>query len=111
MFSEFDLGLEEQYTSSYLMFYNRIIIFPKVINIEYIKYLVSLDFVCVVGSLYNKLYNFAAKETGIIWLSRGLHDSLTDSKFLIECKDYLIPLDNSLKNQFIHTYNLERIDD
>lgn len=111
MFSEFDLGLEEQYTSSYLMFYNRIIIFPKVINIEYIKYLVSLDFVCVIGNLCNKQYGSVVEEISIIWFSRGLYSLFTDSEFLIKYKDYLIPLPNPLKNQFIHMYNLERIDD
>lgn len=45
-----DLGLDQQYTTDRPILYSIPIIFPKVIDKEYISYLVSLGVTCILDT-------------------------------------------------------------
>ena len=49
-----DLGLDQQYTTDRPILYSIPIVFPKVIDKEAIKYLVSLGYTCVFDKILKK---------------------------------------------------------
>lgn len=108
MISESELGLDELWTSPYIMFYNTIIIFPKTLERKYIKYLISLGFTCVFNHIQtNESIGYSRLQIGT-WLNNRYDNMDQIDKFLTEHEhDLRIMTDAYTKYLFISTYNLQ----
>lgn len=64
-----DLGLNQQYTTDHPIRYSLPIVFPKVVDKEYISYLVSLGVTCILDMSNPRWY-----DTPLSWISLYLKD-------------------------------------
>ena len=100
-----DLGLDQQYTTDRPILYSIPIIFPKVIDKEYISYLVSLGVTCILDTSDPRWH-----DTSWSWLSLYL----TDGQNMHSINTYLskgdlIPLNTDKKRICINFYELKLI--
>lgn len=102
---ETDLGLDQQYTTKGPTIYSLPVIFPKIVDKERIKYLVSLGFTCILDTSDPRWH-----DRSLCWISLYLTDgqSMHDIDTYLSKGD-LIPLSTDKKRKCIHFCGLKLI--